>query len=318
MLIHKNLIKFLSYSYSRDIKAIPEQWNILLDAKQLGQDLAGYDAVAFVNNASNLIIVANNGTILNISDLKNLYQDLSMWFDIYKQEIPYQFLHGGIKFLDNLKEKMVSEQLQEYKVINIGHSTGSINSDLATLYLNNSNIKAISTTYENPGSKPILEKYAELKDIDLENIRGNFQVFNAQESIFNELNSQFGSVIRIDPPHGPDNSILAKTAFTLNKIGEALGFAYKAYSLFTNFKYQIQNHTLEDDQIINTYHIGGTNVVQALSTGLMVAGVKMIEFEKAAFNHKFENIKRSIDEDYIPTNNEFNMDGSISFDLSIN
>ncbi|AIF81574.1 hypothetical protein I862_05090 [endosymbiont of Acanthamoeba sp. UWC8] len=292
MSVHKNIIKFLNYSYNRSHEHIPHNWDILLDAKDLKDGSLVFDAVAFINNEYKQIVIAYNGTLFNINNFKQLYQDLSVWFDIYKQEVPHQFTNGGVSFLNKVIEKVGAEQVGDYKLINLGHSTGAINSDLASLYFNKLGYTSVSITYENLGSKPILEKYAAYNNINLEGIQENFQVYNTTESIINELNKHFGEVNRLDLFYNPEDSILSKTAFTLSNIGEMLGIAHKVYALYASFEQQVYPQVFEEGQVNNVNYLNAANLLNAASIGLIVASSKVSEVDKAIFMHKFENIKR--------------------------
>lgn len=304
MLVHKNIIKFLNYLYSRDSKFIPENWNIILDTKDINIDLFGFDAVAFINKDSKYIIIGHKGTLLDIYNFKQLYHDIAVWFDIYKQAIPYQFIKGGSVFLDQLINKIGTENIHNYKILNIGHSTGGVNSDLSTAYINNLGIKAFSITYENPGSKPILEKFAINKNIDIEQFKANFKVYNAQESRINELNEHFGELIRLNYPCEPSDGLLSKTAFTLGKIGEMLWLAHKAYALYVNFDHTILHRTL-DEGYLNTHNpISSINILSAVATGLVMVSEKVNEIDKALTTHNFDNMNKIIEDSYIEDNIE--------------
>ncbi|WP_039455261.1 hypothetical protein [Candidatus Jidaibacter acanthamoebae] len=294
MSVHKNIIKFLNYSYNRSHEYIPHNWDILLDTKDLKEGSLIFDAVAFINNEYKQIVIAYNGTLFNINNFKELYHDLSIWLDIYKQEVPHQFTDGGVRFLNKVIEKVGAEQVGDYKLINLGHSTGAINSDLASLYLNKLGYTSVSITYENLGSKPILEKYAAYNNINLEGIQENFQVYNTTESIINELNKHFGNVNRLDLSYNPEDSILSKTAFTLSNIGEMLGIAHKVYALYTSFEQQVYPQVFEEGQVNNVNYLNAANLLNAASIGLIVASSKVSEVDKAIFMHKFENIKRLV------------------------
>jgi hypothetical protein len=294
MSTHKNLIKFIGYSYNRTYDNLPKGWKVLIESENLVDNLSGFSAVAFINENTKQIIIANKGAAFDFNDLKGIYQDIHLWVDIYNKNIPMQFTNGVIPFIKALQANLLNGG-SGYVYINIGHSSGSILSDLSTLYLKKMGYDSCSITYENPGSKPILEHYAKALGLSVQKLKDGYIAINAEVTLLNTMHDHHGTVARLASNYEEGASLLSFLGIVLKDIGAATNIVYGVYNIYASVGKQLKDKAHKTKN--NTDNsINKSEIIKLVLPRVAEVGDKTIEFEKAYYLHKFDNIVQMIEE----------------------
>lgn len=167
-------------------------WKILCNSADY-QDTHkyGYKAVAFINEQTREVHVATAGT-----DLKNI-NDLG-------DDVRGVYGHGYISKIEPMKafiDKIVNKvDAKGYKYTTSGHSLGAVVSDLTAAEIVSRNLDLVkSTTFENPGSYPVLNYATKNKIFSNEarekiySLAKHCEVINAAPNLINETNTQFAA-----------------------------------------------------------------------------------------------------------------------------
>ena len=186
--------------------------------------IAGYNGAIFINHQAKEIVVASVGSTFDFSNLSQIYYDMNAWLEIYQGKILTQYSLECYKLmLSEILALKAEPRFTEYDIICTGHSYGAVNSDLLAVGLRKYGIEARSITFENPGSKPMVEKLAEELELDFNEMPRSFIAYNARESIFNEINEHVGEMHRLNTIHISSDTFLSFAAWGLHEAAVILG-----------------------------------------------------------------------------------------------
>jgi hypothetical protein len=153
-------------------------------------------SAAYINHNSKTIVIATVGTNFTIN--KQGFCDIIDDIHIVSGKIVPKF--ADVKnFVDQLIKVVGKEKLNEYKIITTGHSLGAVLSDMTAVYAKSKGLNvAESITFDNPGSKPIIENL--LKQTPFSNLTTNglkneinFETYTSTPNIVNTCNEQIGT-----------------------------------------------------------------------------------------------------------------------------
>ena len=181
--------------FATKIENIPEGWELLARSNtDASTSYFSYKACAFINRNTQELLIAHAGTEPNHG--KDIIDDFWLW---QGSHIPYKM--SSIKsFIEKIEEKLGEEGIKNYKIETTGHSLGGILSDLCAVELKSKKLKVTkSTTFENPGSKRVIEKAIENNSFSNQNSFDQvkeigFDVKNMKPNPINSLNPQLGTV----------------------------------------------------------------------------------------------------------------------------
>jgi hypothetical protein len=206
---------FSNYAYSQKDKEmqelankIPQGYELFLMTDHVNEvGGASFRCVAFMNQNTKDIVFATAGSRFGLDKkgIADAYDDLRLAFHSKPRKMnPAQILNNII--LDSL-----GEQAKDYKFHYTGHSLGAAMAELQAadmdIKLTKKNLKSdqdfnqiSAVTFENPGTKPIIEGMYKNADLPKENIsKLNFCEFNNRKNIINSLNEQTGRTYTIIP-----------------------------------------------------------------------------------------------------------------------
>jgi len=179
---------------------LPDGW-ALLDTSKANSGKYAYKAAAFINEKTKEIVIANAGT--KPHDAYDLIDDAF----IATGRTPYKI--SSIKsFITEIQEQVTD--IENYDFSTSGHSLGAIASDLCALELQSRGLKVTSsTTFENPGSAPVIDYAIENnlfsgKEVSITDIE--FDVFNVRPNFINTANSQLGKTHLVVPKNNVEIS----------------------------------------------------------------------------------------------------------------
>lgn len=242
MLAVKLLTNFASLSYriqeniSDHLSFIPKGWKYLTDSSK--DDLSAqnnYRAAAFVNEETKEVLIANAGT--DPFSRSDILDDI----EVKNGRVPSKF-ESAKCFIDNITNLL--ENPSEYKFSVTGHSLGGPMSDLVACELAGRGYKVESSyTFDNPGSKPIVEcalKEGSLSEFDADSI--DFRSYNARPNLINTTNEQMGDThLVVLPKQGStqtDETVgtTSYISYIFGKVGSAMS---EAISGLNPFKYSV-------------------------------------------------------------------------------
>ncbi len=188
---------------------LPENIELVIDSSQFSETRGNANkSVVFKDEENKDIIFANAGTRLNQGKNKAFY-DLSDDVRIAFKNTP-----NKLEQTSNLNQRVLDDlgdKASEYKFHYTGHSLGGAMAELsaADMYnklskkgeieqssnLETSEAKISTTSFDNPGSKPIVEKVLSKQNNSLDKFKqsGNFVTFNSDNNIINTKNEQLGN-----------------------------------------------------------------------------------------------------------------------------
>jgi hypothetical protein len=153
-------------------------------------------SAAYFNRDNKTIIIATVGS--NFTLTKQGYHDVIDDAFIATGNIVPKF-NDVKQFINTLIDLVGRDELNEYKIITTGHSLGSVLSDLTAVYAKSKGLNVSeSITFDNPGSRPIIEKLLnkpEYKKFTVDNLISeiNFENYTAAPNIVNTCNKQMGT-----------------------------------------------------------------------------------------------------------------------------
>ncbi len=210
-------VVFSNYAYSQEDKEmqamadqVPEGYELFLmtdHVKEVGE--ASFRCVAFMNQNTKEIVFATAGSRFGMDEkgIADIYDDALMVAHNKPRKMnPAQILNDMV--LDSLGDKA-----KEYKFHYTGHSLGAAMAEMQAadmdIKLTKNGLKAegkgtkdqiSAVTFENPGTKPMIEKMYEEAGLPKENIsKLNFCEFNNRKNMINSLNEQTGRTYTIVP-----------------------------------------------------------------------------------------------------------------------
>lgn len=210
-------VVFSNYAYSQkdeEMKAladqVPEGYELFLmtdHVQEVGD--ASFRCVAFMNQNTKEIVFATAGSRFGMDEkgFADIYDDALMVAHNKPRKMnPAQILNDMV--LDSLGDKA-----KEYNFHYTGHSLGAAMAEMQAadmdIKLTKKGLKAegerskeqiSAVTFENPGTKPMIEKMYEEAGLPKENIsKLNFCEFNNRKNMINSLNEQTGRTYTIIP-----------------------------------------------------------------------------------------------------------------------
>lgn len=211
-------------------------WKILCNsADYKDTHKCGYKAVAFINEQTKEIHVATAGT--DPKDVNDL-----------KDDMRGVYMHGNISKIKPMKafiDKVVNKiNAEGYKYTTSGHSLGAVVSDLTAAEIVSRNLKLIeSTTFDNPGSYPVLN-YATKNNFfsnetreKIYSLAKSCKVINAVPNLINETNHQFSAIepkLAL-PKNNFGNDYISFAAENLRKICKPLNAAETTLNSYFGF-----------------------------------------------------------------------------------
>jgi hypothetical protein len=159
-------------------------------------DLHGYRGFAIVNKELKHVIVASAGT--KASEAENNYSALHADFQsdhkLIKATLPEQF-EPLINFTRKIIEELDAKE-HDYTITFTGHSLGAALSELAVAeFINQLDVN--SEVFDNPGTLPIIENNPNWGKEIAEKVHEVSLIHNASPNIFNTLNPQTGTVLKL-------------------------------------------------------------------------------------------------------------------------
>ncbi|HJD54789.1 MAG TPA: hypothetical protein LFW11_05595 [Rickettsia endosymbiont of Proechinophthirus fluctus] len=158
-----------------------------------------YKAVAFINKDTKEVHIASAGTKFNIYDLLD---DLLIALHYLPTKLtPIQdFVNEIINKLGGLSKAT------EYSFNTSGHSLGAIIADLTLVEIHSRNLHFNkSTTFDSPGSKPIIERGIEKNlftgkvTTPIKELATHSKIYNAKHNLINITNKHFGQTTMVLP-----------------------------------------------------------------------------------------------------------------------
>jgi hypothetical protein len=301
----KEAVLFSNYAYSEkdnEMQALankmPRGYEMFLMTDHVNDSKeASFRCVAFMNQETKEIVFATAGTRIGL-DLKkgvsDLYDDALMIAHNKPRKMnPAQVLNDMI--LDSL-----GDEAKKYKFHYTGHSLGAAMAEMQAAdmdikltkkglksEINSNQISAV--TFENPGTKPMIERMYKEAGLPKENIKKlNFCEFNNRKNMINSLNEQTGKTYTIIPHSQKDrNPTLVQMVFEyVSKIAtEVSPLLGKAFGLLApgGITDNLQaEHSLDNFDAVFVQKAGNvkTNNGDILSLEEAYSGIKPIEFNE--------------------------------------
>jgi hypothetical protein len=254
-----------------------EGWELISNSiESVEMSAYGFKAVIFKNEATKEVHFAIAGTKPN--QIWDLIDDALLTFGY----APYK-LEMIQKFLNHILEK--NPELKDYTWGVSGHSLGAVLAELATGELMSRGVQEIkTTTFDNPGSKPVLEniikngQFTGDNEVIIKDIAANCTTYNAKPNFINVTNNQVAKDIYLvlpkeqykivpsvaEPKVEENTSSWGVWGFTrnlLNKVGEVakassdyLGIT-KAVNTIMSLPDQIKSHSLSNFDLNDENHV---------------------------------------------------------------
>lgn len=297
---------FSNYAYSQkdeEMQAladqIPEGYEMFLMTDHVDDSKeASFRCVAFMNQETKEIVFATAGSRFGMDEkgLADIYDDALMVAHNKPQKMnPAQVLNDMI--LDSLGEEAVN-----YKFHYTGHSLGAAMAEMQAadmdikltqkgLKKEGSKDQISAVTFENPGTKPMIEKMYEEAGLPKENVsKLNFCEFNNRRNIVNSLNEQTGRTYTIIPHSQEERNpsplqmvmeVVAKIATEINPmLGKAIGLLAPG-GILDDLKAE---HTLDNFDEVFVQREGDVKGKdgEVMSLEEAYSGVKPIVYDKEA------------------------------------
>ena len=250
-----------------------------------------YRCAVFISHKTKKIVFANAGTRLNFNmkGFSDIRDDLNLLRNLPPKKLKSASLLNTI-ILDNL-----GQYAKDFKFCYIGHSLGAAMADFSAvdmeLQLLSRKLKAkkISTiTFENPGTKPLIQQM--LKNQDLNEFVSSIDhiTINNRDNFINTFNPQVGRVFKVisDQPRklGYFENLISSVAQSIVKSIEC--FAPSCITTvcrwisFGSFSRQVQEHRLFNFEDVILYHKGE---IKSLDSLLVSQNLTEMKYDKKTF-----------------------------------
>ena len=164
----KQQLEDISYKTGADLEAAKTKfiennanWKVLKDStSELSSVASQFNAVAFINETTKEVVIAHAGTKVSPDDLKQSMQDLWADAQLTAKVTPNSKFAAIKSFVTQVCDMLpeVPEGEKEYQFSTTGHSLGGVLADLTAVELSARGMNVTdSITFDNPGSKPIIE-----------------------------------------------------------------------------------------------------------------------------------------------------------------
>lgn len=257
---------FSNFAYKQEDKqmqdlanSLPKGYELFLMTDHMKElDQFEFRSVAFINYNTKEIIFATSGTRLDFEAkmINDLYDD----FLLATHEIPNKMKPAGQ--LNDIIIDSLGKDASEYKFHYTGHSLGGFMAEMQAadldiklrkkgLKTDENQISAI--TFENPGSKPLLEKIYEESGLPKDDFKKlNLIEFNNRKNIINSANAQAGQTYTIIPnsQENPEKTtIQLMCEFLANSLIEIAPMLSRVFTILAvqgNNFYLMQEHSMDN------------------------------------------------------------------------
>jgi hypothetical protein len=145
------------------------------------------------------VVFAHRGTIISFDDIGASVENLIGDINVALGHIPAQYYNANQFVLKTLGE--IEGKKYQYHLIQTGHSLGAIIADLLSVLKRPTPFSCQSYTFDNPGSKPIIEEMIKRGEADPGAIdqakRGN-NAYQSNPNVINTCNEQATKVSLIE------------------------------------------------------------------------------------------------------------------------
>jgi hypothetical protein len=269
-----------------------------------------YRCAVFINEKTKEIVFANAGTRAGV-DSKGI-NDLIDDARLIAQAEPNKLQKA--RDLNNLVMENLGPTIKDYKFHYTGHSLGAAMAQLQAedmyIKMHKKGIKIeedkISTiTFENPGTKPIIDKMFKEEKLDPQTSKVKHVVFNNRKNFINTLNPQVGKVYEIKPNDqkslGPIEKALGFIARIISKVVKISSKVitkvcdWVSYGLISR---QIKDHSLEHFEKV---FVNGDGKIKVKGEGDMQLDKMTAHPPEAKTHVEKEELRRSKSESIKPT-----------------
>ncbi len=248
--------------------------------------------IVFVNSKTKEITFANAGTRLGMN--AQGYYDVADDYNLYMHNPPKKL--KSAEYINSVVLDVFGSEISEYKLHYTGHSLGAAMAELGAvdmaLQMNKKGLsckeKIDCITFDNPGTKPIVEKLCKNNNSSLQNIKQDvsFKTINNGKNFINTLNEQTGEVYEIKDkePKSYFKYAMSFLAYVTNASSELISKVFSILS-YGNISHQIDKHSLKN---FDELFIGEKGIVD-LSSGKEVTSEDIlysrvpIKYNKAIF-----------------------------------
>ena len=276
-------------------ESMPEGYELFLMTDHVEDNKeASFRCVAFVNQKTKEIVFATAGTRpgLDQKGVDDLYDDVLL----IAQEKPRKM--NPAQILNDMILDSLGDAAKDYKFHYTGHSLGAAMAEMQAADMdikltqkglkqeeNREQITAV--TFENPGTKAILEKMYEDAGLPKENVEKlNLCEFNNRNNIINSLNEQAGRTYTIVPHSQKRNPSMAQMVFEVvaKYVAELSPMLGKALSLLAPGGVDISlvgDHSLSNFDEVFVKQEGSVKNSEGKTISLEEAysGVKPVEYD---------------------------------------
>lgn len=185
--------------------SLPSGW-VFVRATGVGHTIEGYTGTAFANPATHELVIVHRGSDDLLSgDNSDTDDDL---IQIGLGNPPDQYSEAA-SFTDLIKAEFLQQggEYAGYRLSFTGHSLGAVLAELTA-----AKYDASATTFDSPGSKPILQKLVSEGELSAQQVASAEQhitTYNAAPNIIDTTNEHVGTVYRIYPTPIFDNGLLS-------------------------------------------------------------------------------------------------------------
>jgi hypothetical protein len=229
-------------------------WEILLDSENNSK---GYKAVAFLNNETKEVHIATAGTI--ITDINDLWDDALITFGFVPRKITPMKI-----FVEDVIKKLGNDS-SSYKFSTSGHSLGAVMSDLTAAEIISRGLEFDkSITFENPGSKKVIETaisnkvFSGTKDVVIKEISKQCVEYNAKPNFINTMGNHLSKNINLvlqdnqetetsnpEPINSSSSGLFGFGKYIYNKVGSVVNKCSEKLGI-TSVINQIEEHSLKN------------------------------------------------------------------------
>lgn len=212
MLSNFKLAQFSAAAYTKNFaKYETSEWKKFLTSTDVRASNAGYYGIAYINDFTKEIVIANSGTNLDVFNfrwlskldfstpidfVKDFFSDIQLYFGY----VPRQFTSGADKFVDSVVSNLGIEA-HNYKFITTGHSLGAVLSNLENAKLKNLGYEVSSVNIDSPGTKPIVENYIKTNNLGITSDNLDITTFNTPKHLVNNIHAEVGIVNEFHMPY---------------------------------------------------------------------------------------------------------------------
>ncbi len=210
------IAQFNAAAYTKNFaKYETSEWKKFLTSDEVKVSNSGFYGVAYINEETKEIVIANSGTNFNVFSsgwvkrldfsvpqdfIKDLYSDAQLYFGY----VPSQFKNGADKFVDKVISQL-GDDAYDYNFITTGHSLGAVLSNLENAKLSALGYEVSSINIDSPGSKPIMESYVKDNHLDININNLGIVTYNVPKNLVNTTHDEIGEMYEFAMPYNNEN-----------------------------------------------------------------------------------------------------------------